>query len=219
MRRRRFKGTFIVLEGIDGAGTTTQGAMAAASLRQQSFAVLQTGEPSEGPIGALIRQALKGRVVLPAGSGPMTEETLALLFAADRLDHLEAQILPALAQGQIVLCDRYLLSSLAYQGAACPMGWVEEINRHAVSPDLTIFISAGVKAAARRRASRGGAPELFESEERQRRVTRQYALAIARRARRERIVQVNGDRSRAEVGASVWEAMRSVLPQLKAKVQ
>ena len=206
-----WKGRFVVLEGIDGSGTTTQAALAATGLRRKGFAVLQTQEPSRGPIGTVIRQALKGILRRPGHAGPPSEQTLALMFAADRLDHLEAQIFPALHKGEVVICDRYLLSSLAYQGAACPMDWVEEINAAAASPDLTIFLDVKIETAARRRASRGTTRELFETDERQRKVSRQYAVAIRRREKREHIVQIDGNRPVKEVAADVQGAVLSEL--------
>src|SRR6266852_3931005 len=116
------------------------------------------------------------------------------MFAADRLDHLEAEILPALRRAEVVICDRYLLSSLAYQGATCPIEWVEQINASAITPDLTIFLDVKLETAARRRAGRGGREEIFESADRQRRVSRQYGIAIRRLEKRERIVRIAGDR-------------------------
>ena len=122
------RGRFIVLEGLDGAGTTTQAERIARALRERGSKVVVTRQPSDGPIGTQLRHALTGRLSLPNGRGPLTEDTLALLFAADRLDHLAAIVEPALARGEIVLCDRYVLSSLAYQGSALPMAWVESIR-------------------------------------------------------------------------------------------
>lgn len=191
MTRQR-QGQFIVLEGLDGAGTTTQVERIAAVLRQQGEAVLVTRQPSDGPVGNQLRMALSGRLGLPHGRGPLTEDTLALLFAADRLDHLASVIDPAVAEGQIVLCDRYVLSSLAYQGSALPMAWVEEINARARKPDLTIFLDVDVKTASSRRRERGGDAELFEADERQTRIARQYQQAMRRRASKERIVRLDG---------------------------
>src|SRR5688500_15875611 len=94
--RPRRRGAFIVLEGLDGAGTTTQLGRLAEALRARGQRVHTTCEPSTGPIGALIRQALTGRLGLPGGRGPLDDATLALLFAADRTDHLAAEIMPAL---------------------------------------------------------------------------------------------------------------------------
>ncbi|HZA49850.1 MAG TPA: dTMP kinase, partial [Myxococcaceae bacterium] len=145
--------------------------------------------------GTQIRLALKGRLGLPNGRGPLSEDTLALLFAADRLDHLAAVVEPALERGEIVLCDRYVLSSLAYQGSALPMAWVEEINGRARAPDLTLFLEIDVATAARRRAARGGEAELFDADERQGRIARQYLEAIRRRPRGQRIVRLDGTQS------------------------
>lgn len=124
-RKVALPGRFIVLEGLDGAGTTTQTERLASLLRSEGHDVVTTREPSDGPVGTMLRQALTGRLGLPQGRGPLAQETLALLFAADRTDHLHARILPALEQGKVVLCDRYVLSSLAYQGASLPMAWVD----------------------------------------------------------------------------------------------
>src|SRR5579864_7294663 len=115
-RARAKRGLFIVLEGLDGAGTTTQLVRLAERLRRAGERVVATAEPTDGPIGALIRQALRRRLVHRDGRA-LTDESLALLFAADRVDHVAGEIEPALARGQHVLCDRYVLSSLAYQGS------------------------------------------------------------------------------------------------------
>lgn len=208
---RRWRGTFVVLEGIDGAGTTTQAARIAQALRGEGRKVLATCEPSDGPIGMLIRQALTRRLGLPGGKGALSPETLALLYAADRTDHLQAQILPALERGEIVLSDRYLLSSLAYQGASLPMGWVEEVNGFAVPPDLTLFVSVEVAVAVRRRAQRGGFEELFDAEEKQRRIARQYLAAIRRRARKDRIVRLDGNAGPEEVTAQALKAIHAAI--------
>ncbi len=189
----RGRGHFIVLEGLDGAGTTTQCAALAQVFRAEGREVLVTNEPSTGPIGTLIRQALGGRLGLPNGAGPLTPQTLALLFAADRVDHLAAEIEPALARGVVVLCDRYALSSLAYQGAQVGMPWVAQLNAHARPPDVTVFLDIDLKVAARRRHARGLAEELYETDEAQRRTARQYRQAIALREQAgERIVVIDG---------------------------
>lgn len=202
-RKANRRGLFLVLEGLDGAGTTTQTERLARALRERGHSVITTREPSDGPIGVLIRQALTGRLQLPGGQGPLAAETLALLFAADRTDHLKATVLPALEQGKVVISDRYLLSSLAYQGSSLEMEWVAEANRFAISPDLTLFVEVGVKVAASRRAGRGGAEELFEAEQQQRKIARQYAKAVALRQGKERIVTVDGERSPDQVTAAL----------------
>src|SRR5919197_4299027 len=211
-------GRFIVLEGLDGSGTTTQLERLAEALRAEGHRVRVTREPSDGPIGLQIRLALTGRLRLAHPPGPLTEDTLALLFAADRLDHLAAVVEPALERGELVVCDRYVLSSLAYQGSALPMDWVEQINARARAPDLTLFLEIDVGTAARRRARRGGQPELFEADERQARIARCYLEAIRRRGRAERIVRIDGTLpveavSRAALGAIAPLLRRPTAPR------
>jgi dTMP kinase len=107
-------GRFVVLEGIDGSGTTTQVARLAERLRTMHVPVRATREPSDGPVGVLIRQVLTGRVIVPGGRSPGWA-TMALLFAADRMDHVESEIAPFTAGGGVIVSDRYDASSLAYQ--------------------------------------------------------------------------------------------------------
>lgn len=207
------RGLFLVLEGLDGAGTTTQCTMLAKALRATGREVHVTNEPSNGPVGTLIRQALGGRLVLPQGLGALTPETLALLFAADRVDHLASEIEPALARGSVVLCDRYLLSSLAYQGSQVGMAWVAAINGQALKPDLTIFLNIDIKVAARRRKDRGLAEELYETEEAQRRTAKQYRQAILLRANAgEQIVTLDGALPIEEVTAQALEVIATLRP-------
>ncbi|MFY0576087.1 dTMP kinase [Cystobacter fuscus] len=210
MSDARRRGLLIVLEGLDGAGTTTQVERLAAALKAEGHSVLTTREPSDGPVGVLIRQALTGRVVLLGGAGPLAPETLALLYAADRTDHLRARVLPALEAGQVVLSDRSVLSSLAYQGASLPMEWVEAINSHAIPADLTLFVQVSIEVAARRRAARGGPEELFDAEEKQRRISQQYEAAIALRGAREHVVRIDGDASVEAVTAACLTRVREL---------
>src|SRR6185369_8913434 len=106
---------FVVLEGIDGSGTTTQLGRLQAYLERRGRAVHPTREPSTGPVGRLLREILLGQHRLPGGE-PADGLAMALLFAADRRDHVRREIEPALGAGRDVVSDRYLLSSLAYPG-------------------------------------------------------------------------------------------------------
>ncbi|MBI3183807.1 MAG: dTMP kinase [Myxococcales bacterium] len=198
------RGRFIVLEGIDGAGTTTQAKAIARALRLRGHPVLVTQEPSRGPVGRLIRRALAHELSLP-------DDSLALLFAADRMEHLSREISPALSEGRWVICDRYALSSLAYQGAVLPVGWVEEINRRAARPDLTLFLDVSTRTAALRRAERGGAPELFDAARSQRRIAVAYLRAIRRRSRDERIARIDGELPASEVTRRALAILESSL--------
>jgi dTMP kinase len=106
---------------------------------------------------------------------------MALLFAADRLDHLEQTVLPRLRQGDVVISDRYTLSSLAYQSLtseeADAVEWLQQLNRHAIVPDLTLVLDVSPNVAEARRRARGGPEELFEKSELQRRLAALYASA------------------------------------------
>jgi dTMP kinase len=159
-------------------------------------------------VGLLLRQALTGRLGLPHRDGPLSEETLALLFAADRRDHVDAEIVPALERGEWVLSDRYLLSSLAYQGSALSMAWVETLNASVPTPDVTLFLEVDLSTASRRRQGRGGPPELFDADARQRKVARAYAAAIRHRTGQERIVRIAGGQG---VEAVTQEALAVLL--------
>jgi len=164
------EGHFIVIEGVDGSGTTTHCALLADRLTAKGLPIHITREPSDGPVGALIRQILTGRVVVPGhhGAHPPSWAMMATLFAADRLDHLEAEIVPNLTDGVSILCDRYDYSSVAYQtvsgeGGAEAARWVRELNRRARRPDLTLVLDVDPEVAASRRGSRSGSPELYET--------------------------------------------------------
>ncbi len=163
------KGRFFVLEGIDGSGTTTQVKCLHARLEQQGLLVRSTCEPSKGPIGSMIRQVLTGRL-LAAGSQAPSWAAMALLFAADRLDHVAAEIEPIVEAGGIVISDRYDASSLAYQsvtsgGDPGALDWIRSLNRHAMRPDLTIVLDISSEHASARRQARGEEPELYERSE------------------------------------------------------
>jgi dTMP kinase len=200
---------FVVLEGIDGAGTTTQTERLVAALRARGGVAVATREPSDGPIGAMLRQILRGRVIGPTGGAPAPEQ-LALLFAADRLDHVAAEIDPALAAGTVVISDRYDYSSVAYQSAhdAGQIVWLRELNRFARRPDLTIVLDVSPEVASARRRARAGAQEIFDDEALQAHLAGFYA-AIDRHFPGDRIVHIDGDRTADAVATDVLAAALS----------
>ena len=162
------RGRFIGLEGIDGAGTTTQLNRLAEWLTAGGFSVLSTFEPSDGPIGRHIRRILRHEEAAPP-------DAVALLFAADRVDHLAREIQPFLARGGVVVCDRFLGSSFAYQGAFSDPAWVREINRMARHPDLTLLLRLRPEVALARIGVRDGARrELFEQRDALERIAAAY---------------------------------------------
>ena len=148
---------FIVIEGIDGCGKGTQTKLLFEYLKDLGKDVLTTAEPTKGPLGKLIREHL---------SDPfLDDESLALLFAADRIEHLEREVRPALDANKIVISDRYVYSSIAYQGQKVDIDWVSEINKYADRPDLAIFIDITPQLGKRRMKERGDDLEYFEEDE------------------------------------------------------
>lgn len=152
-----YKGKFIVFEGIDGSGISTQ-TQRLKSLLESEYGIkaVLAKEPSEGPIGTVIRQILSGRMI------GVDDSSLALLFAADRIDHNDNKIIPVLNNGDFIICDRYLWSSYAYQGMKNDIQWIEEINKYALKPDLTIFIKVRPETSLKRITSSRHKTEIFE---------------------------------------------------------
>ena len=178
---------FVVLEGLDGAGTTTQQARLARWLEGRGVRVHVTREPSEGPVGRWIRRTLSRD---PSAPDPWT---LPWMYAADRADHLAREVEPALARGELVLSDRYVHSSLAYQSLQQPLERVAALNEGFRVADLTLFVEVPVAVSMARIAARGAARELFEEEAKLVAIRDAYHAVIARlRSRGDDIVVVDG---------------------------
>jgi dTMP kinase len=207
------RGRFVVIEGIDGAGTTTQVARLAERLRASRQPVRETCEPSDGPVGTLVRQVLTGRIVAPGGRAPGWA-TMALLFAADRMDHVESEIEPFVASGGTVISDRYDASSLAYQsvmsgsGGPAAVEWIRSINRYAMRPDLIVVLDVAADLAAARRESRGEAAQLYEQNEVQRALAAFYR-ELPRHMPNDRVVLVEAGGSIEAVQGRVYEAYQA----------
>jgi dTMP kinase len=145
---------FIVLEGIDGCGKSTQAKLLADWLRSQGKDVLLTAEPTRSAIGIFLREILSGRITVD-------QRTLALLFTADRYEHLTKDIEPALKRNVIVVSERYYHSTICYQAAQGVLwSWLMEINKFARKPDYTFLLDVPAKQAVERKLAR----EIFEEE-------------------------------------------------------
>lgn len=192
-------GRFIVLEGIDGSGTTTQAACLTSVLQARGHRVVRTHEPSTGSIGRLVRTELaETRASMPPSA-------LALLFAADRLAHVEHEIGPALREGAIVLSDRYVISSWVYQSLACDRDWVETINRLAPWPDATVLLDIPADEALQRIEARGQPRDHFETLEQLERVRDSYLDAFAQS--RPGLAIVDGVGTRDDVTTRILRAL------------
>ncbi len=195
------RGSFIVLEGIDGSGTTTQAKRLKLYLEGKGHEVHLTRQPSDGPIGKMIRGLLEKKEGVE-----MNWEMLALLFAADRLRHWQEEVLPLLEKGVFVISDRYVLSSLVYQGQDCPEEWVRTINQYAAKPDLTLLVAIDAERAYERVQSRGGVVEIYDELEKQKLLAQRYK----RLAALEDLVVIDGDQEMDDVAADIQKALQSL---------
>lgn len=159
-------GLFVVFEGIDGSGTTTVSRRVHEILAADHSTALWTNEPSDSEYGTKARHLLRV---------PQTQPIqLAMLFALDRWHHCQFVLQPALDRGQLVVCDRYFLSSLAYQRQDGVDGELVESMNPPLRPDLTIFLSCPVEVAEQRRLGRSIASDRFEVTDRQRQIAQNY---------------------------------------------
>ncbi len=192
------KGFFVTLEGVDGCGKSTQAAALKERLEQFGYTVRRTREPGGCPIAEEIR-----KIVLAKEDGGMCAETEALLFAASRAQHVKEVILPAIERGEIVLCDRFVDSSLVYQGMARELGldWVKEINRAAFregAPGATLYFKMShEKALARRMAA--SQPDRIEKAGDTFHAQTEAGFEELARQYPERFIPVNADQSPEEV--------------------
>jgi len=196
------RGRFIVIEGMDGAGTTTQTRQLRSQLERLGRRVHTTSEPTTHPVGKTIREYLSGRF-----ENKNLMATLALLFAADRLLHYDEDVEPKLESGMDVISDRYVFSSLVYQGLSLPNQWVTTLNQYAPAPDLTIIVDVPVPDAMARRAIRGGEPEIFEKAQLQENIRRRY-LKLSEQPH---VALVDGQGSVEAVSERIFEVLRPIL--------
>ncbi len=138
---------FIVIEGIDGSGKGTQAELLRKRLEGAGVDVALTFEPTRGPIGKIIRDHMKAPF--------LDDRSLALLFAADRIEHIGGEVSSALSEGKTVISDRYAYSSIAYQGQTVDPDWVGMINSDALRPDLVIILDMGSSEVGKRIKDRG----------------------------------------------------------------
>jgi len=175
-------GIFIVLEGIDGAGKSTQAKLLKRWFEERGYEVVPTKEPTDTPFGKLIRKLVLtgGREGIIDGA-KISHEAEALLFAADRAEHVDKLIKPSLESGKVVISDRYFYSSLAYQWArGLDLEWLIDLNRFAIRPDLVLLLDLPVEESMKRLKSRSIKSEFDKIVELQKKVRENY-LKLAER--------------------------------------
>ncbi|NJE62355.1 dTMP kinase [Thermococcus sp. 21S7] len=175
-------GAFIVIEGIDGAGKSTQARLLAEWFEEKGYDVILTKEPTDTAFGKLIRKLVLtgGREGIIDGAR-ISHEAEALLFAADRAEHVSKLIKPSIEAGKIVISDRYFYSSLAYQWArGLDLEWLIDLNRFAIRPDLVILLDLPVKESMKRINGRSIKTEFDKIAELQKKVRENY-LKLAER--------------------------------------
>ncbi len=201
MFKNKYPGKFIAIEGLDGSGSSTQAAKIASYFKKMKQPFWATQEPTSSVIGGIIKSCLTGDWKMDS---PLS---LQLLFAADRANHLEKDIIPRLAKGVNVLTNRYFLSSLAYGSLEiADNDWLYNINDQFILPDLTILLKVSAKTCITRIKEGRSSLELFEGEDKLQKVWRAYELLSKKYPG---IKVIDGEKSEEEVfGEIVKEISR-----------
>lgn len=198
------KNLFIAFEGIDGSGKSTQVKILSEKLKNAGHKVYATFEPTDSPIGSVIRNIFNHRI-------EADHRTIAGLFVADRLDHLLNKtngILKKMEEGYTVITDRYYFSSYAYHGTHMSLDWVVDANSMSAEllrPDLNIYIDVSPEISMKRLIKGRSSMELYETMENLRSVKGKYLEAFKLLESRENIFITNGDRQVNDIANDIWD--------------
>jgi dTMP kinase len=196
MKLNPYPGFFIDIEGLDGCGASTQVAAVASELKKQGIDPYLTKEPTKGPIGRLVRQALQGQF------NSLPPSSIQMLFAADRGEHLNEEIIPQLEKEKMVITDRYAWSSVSFGSIDLSREWLLELNKDFILPDLTFFLEVNPEICLERIAKERQGLELFEEEEKLTNAWDAYHW-LATKYWWTQIVVIDGEREKAEVTADI----------------
>jgi len=205
------EGRWIVFEGLAGAGTTTQVKRLVARLLDEGGLpgnrVVQTAEPTHGPLGEICRSALRCDVSLDPVS-------MALTFSADRSDHLFRPngVLETKNRGGWIVMDRYLYSTLAYQDCGPPRDWLLSVNSVFPRPDLVVFLKTPVEICLERLSERGKESDLFEEEETLRRIARSYEWVFEVESGKTEVLEIDGRLPETEISDRVFQRITKWIP-------
>jgi len=195
---------FIVIEGIDGSGKGTQAGLLVERLKELRKDAVLTREPTKGSIGKLIREHM---------SNPfLDDKSLALLFAADRIEHVEKEVIPNLEAGKIVISDRYVYSSIAYQGQTLDPDWVAAVNDHALKPDVVILLDLDPHISLKRVQERDESMEYFELDPSFQEGVRRTFNALSKGQHlpdslKTQFITVHGEGIRKEIFERIWDKL------------
>jgi dTMP kinase len=203
------KNLFIAFEGIDGSGKSTQVKLLSDNLKKSGHKVYTTFEPTESPIGSVIRDIFKQRI-------EADHRVIAGLFVADRLDHLLNKtngILKMLEEGYTVITDRYYFSSYAYHGAHMSLDWVIQANSLSADllrPDVNIYIDISPDISMERLSKGRSSMELYETKDNLRIVRDKYLESFEQLKFQEHIFTTDGNRSPEEIAADIWHKVSHI---------
>lgn len=204
------KRLFIAFEGIDGSGKSTQVKLLKQNLENTGHKVYTTFEPTDSPIGKIIRDIFNHRM-------EADHRTIAALFAADRLNHVLDKtngILKKLEEGYTVISDRYYLSSYAYHGVHMNMNWVIATNSlcsELLKPDLNIYMDISAEATLERIAKGRETTELYETLENLQNVRNKYFEVIALLKSEENVFITDADRAPDDISKEIWEKISELI--------
>lgn len=202
MQDQKWKGTLICFEGIDGSGKTIQARRLVQTLKRKGYDVKYTAEPSKGVFGKLVHS----QILETDNRIPTVLESV--FFAADRLNHVETEIIPSLKKGKIIVCDRYLYSSVAYQGTrtrSTPIRkWILEINKHAITPDLAIYIDVPPEIAFHRTKVKKSSMESLET-------LRQVREIYLKLVEENQLILIDGNKPINDVTRSIENLVSKIL--------
>ena len=204
------KNLFIAFEGIDGCGKSTQAKLLAQRLANEGHKVHLTFEPTDGTIGTLLRNILKGSI-------KADERTIAGLFLADRLDHLLNDtngLVKMMADGYTVITDRYYFSSYAYHGVHMDLNWVIAANEMCAGilrPHINLFIDVPTNVCMERIVATRANIELYENTEMLDKVRAKFAEAFALKQHEEKISIVNGNRPVSEIAVDIYNIVSDLM--------
>ena len=203
------KQLFIAFEGIDGSGKSTQVKLLTEKLIAEGHKVYTTFEPTDSPIGSLIRNIFKGRMAAD-------HKTIAALNVADRLDHLHNEIngiLKKKEEGYTIITDRYYFSSYAYHGVHVDIDWVIAANAMSAAtlrPDINIFIDVDPEVSIQRLNSTRGTIELYETLDNLKQVRGKFLEAFDKLKNEEKVVSINGNQTVAAIASDVWKELEKL---------